>query len=41
LAGNYGIMKNVWLSGRWLSADIITGPNYSMDVMQLDINTRF
>ncbi|MDD4915109.1 MAG: putative porin [Methylococcales bacterium] len=39
--GNYGVMKNVWLSGRWMSADMITGPNYSMDILQLDINTRF
>jgi hypothetical protein len=41
LAGNYGLMKNVWLSGRWMSADMITGPTYSMDIMQLDINTHF
>jgi hypothetical protein len=41
LGGNYGVLKNVWLSGRWMSADVITGPTYSMDIMQLDINTRF
>jgi len=39
--GNYGVMKNVWLTGRWMSADMIAGPAYSMDILQLDINTRF
>lgn len=41
LAGNYGLMKNIWLSGRWMSADVIVGPKYSMDILQLDLNTRF
>ncbi|MGZ4959661.1 MAG: putative porin [Methylomonas sp.] len=41
LGGNYALMKNVWLTGRWLSGDIITGPRFGMDVLQLDINTRF
>lgn len=41
LGGNYGLMKNVWLTGRWLSADIITGPPFGMDVLQVDVNTRF
>ena len=41
LGGNYGLMKNVWLTGRWLSGDVITGPRYGLDVMQLDLNTRF
>jgi hypothetical protein len=41
IGGNYGLMKNVWLTGRWLSADVITGPKYSIDVLQLDLNTRF
>jgi hypothetical protein len=41
IGGNYGLMKNVWLTGRWLSGDVITGPRYGVDVMQLDLNTRF
>lgn len=41
LGGNYGLMKNVWLTGRWLSADVITGPPFGMDVLQVDVNTRF
>ena len=41
LGGNYGLMKNVWLSGRWMAAQMITGPTYNMDILQLDINTHF
>ena len=41
IGGNYGLMKNVWLTGRWLTADIITGPPYGVDVLQVDINTQF
>lgn len=41
VAGSYGLMKNVWMSGRWMSADMITGPKYGMDILQLDLNTRF
>ena len=41
VGGNYGLMKNVWLTGRWLSGNIIAGPQYSVDVMQLDVNTHF
>ncbi|WP_275575131.1 putative porin [Methylocucumis oryzae] len=41
IGGNYGLMKNVWATGRWLSADVISGPKYSNDILQLDVNTRF
>ncbi len=39
--GNYGLMKNVWATGRWLSTDVVSGPRYSNDILQLDLNTRF
>ncbi|MCQ8117443.1 putative porin [Methylomonas rosea] len=41
IGGNYGLMKNVWLTGRWLSADIITGAPLGIDVLQIDVNTQF
>ncbi|NOU23610.1 MAG: hypothetical protein HOO93_17820 [Methyloglobulus sp.] len=41
IGGNYGLMKNLWFTGRWLSTDIITGPTYSNDVLQLDLNAKF
>lgn len=52
--GHYGLMKNVWLTGRWMSGDAIAMPynaiainpalsqnKFSVDVLQLDLNTRF
>ncbi|TAK65343.1 putative porin [Methylobacter sp.] len=41
IGGNYGLVKNVWLTGRWLSGDVITGPRYGVDILQLDVNTHF
>ena len=41
IGGNYGLMKNLWFTGRWLSSDVITGPKYSNDVLQLDVNAKF
>jgi len=41
IGGHYGLMKGVWMTGRWLSADVISGPKYSNDVLQVDLNTRF
>lgn len=41
VGGNYGLMKNVWFTGRWLSSDVITGPKYGIDILQLDLNTKF
>jgi Putative porin len=41
VGANYGLMNGVWLTGRWLSADIISGPPFGIDLLQVDINTRF
>jgi hypothetical protein len=41
IGGNYGLMKNLWFTGRWLSTDVITGPTYGNDVLQLDLNAKF
>lgn len=52
LGANYGIARNTWLSARWLSSDLIDSmvpantatslnTKYSVDVLQLDLNTRF
>ena len=38
---NYGLMKNVWFTGRWLSTDVITGPKFGIDTLQLDLNAKF
>jgi Putative porin len=41
IGGNYGLMKNLWFTGRWLSTDVITGPKYGNDILQLDLNAKF
>ena len=41
VGGNYGLMKNVWLTGRWLSGNMIKGPAFGVDLMQFEINTHF
>ncbi len=41
LAGNLGLAHNTWLSAKWLSADAISGPHFSVDVLQVDLNVRF
>jgi hypothetical protein len=41
LSASYGLARNVWLRGRWLSATEIDGPPLSIDVLQVDLNARF
>ncbi len=52
LGGNYGLAKNTWLSGRWMSSEVIdsmvpaggtstTRTKFSIDTIQVDLNTRF
>ncbi|MFP0197549.1 MULTISPECIES: putative porin [Pseudomonas] len=41
LGGNYGLAKNVYATGRWLSSEAVYGAPFDIDVMQLEINTRF
>jgi hypothetical protein len=41
LGGELGLYKNVWLRGRWLTADEIKGPPLAIDVLQVDVNARF
>ncbi|WP_350024085.1 putative porin [Pseudomonas protegens] len=41
LGGNYGIDKNIYATARYMSASEVYGPRYEVDVMQLELNTRF
>lgn len=41
LEGAFGLYKDVWLRGRWLTSDEISGPPLAIDVFQLDLNARF
>jgi polyhydroxyalkanoate synthesis regulator phasin len=36
-----GLTKNTWLTTRWFSSTEIDGPPLSIDVLQIDWNTRF
>nr|WP_281416933.1 putative porin [Geoanaerobacter pelophilus] len=51
MGGEVGLAKNVWLTGKWMTANEISGQRYpdfpekkeklSIDVFQLDLNARF
>jgi hypothetical protein len=41
LGAGFGIYHNVWLTARWLTADEVSGPPLSIDVLQVDVNARF
>ncbi len=41
LGGTLGLYKNIWLTGRWLTADQIIGPPLAIDTLQLDLNLKF
>lgn len=41
LGGNYGLAKNVSATGRWMSTEAVYGAPFDIDVLQLEINTRF
>lgn len=41
IGGNYGLAKNVFATGRWLSSEAVYGAPFDIDVLQLEINTRF
>jgi hypothetical protein len=41
LGGSVGFSKNSWLTARWLSATEVEGEPFAVDVLQLDVNTKF
>ncbi|MBA3812605.1 MAG: putative porin [Caulobacteraceae bacterium] len=41
VSGSYFFANNTWISGRWLSANQVFGPPLAIDVLQLELNTRF
>jgi hypothetical protein len=41
LGFDIGVSKNAYLRTKWLSSNEIDGPPLSIDVLQLDLNTRF
>ncbi len=41
LGTEFGLMKNTWLTLRWLTADEIEGPPLAIDVLQVDLNASY
>lgn len=41
IGGNLGFSKNAWLTARFMSSQQITGLPFSVDIAQIDVNTRF
>ena len=41
LGGDFGIYKDIWLSGKWITTDELEGPPLAIDVLQMDLNARF
>lgn len=52
LAGSYGLAKNTWVTGRWMSSELInsavpaspttnTRTKYSIDTVQVELNARY
>jgi hypothetical protein len=41
IGADFGLTKNVWISPRWYSTNEISGPKYSIDIFQLDLNGKF
>ena len=36
-----GLFHNIWLRTRWITSDEISGPQFAVDMFQIDINGRF
>ncbi|WP_194792019.1 putative porin [Pseudomonas sp. UFMG81] len=41
LGANYGLEKNIIATARWLSSEAVYGAPFDIDVLQLELNTRF
>ena len=41
IGGNLALSPDVYTGLRWMSADSVSGPAYSIDIIQFDIGTRF
>lgn len=38
---SYFFANNTWVDGRWYSANEVYGPPLAIDILQLELNTRF
>ena len=40
-SASVGLARQLWLQFRYLSSDVIDGPQFSLDTIQLDVNAQF
>ena len=41
VGGNLAVARNTWLTAKWYSTDAVSGPAFSEDTLQVDLNTKF
>lgn len=41
VGGSLALFENTWVTGRWMSANQVSGPPLAIDVLQFDLNTAF
>jgi hypothetical protein len=41
VGGALAVSPNVWFGARWMGADSIAGPQYNVNIIQIDLNARF
>ncbi|MEO8206342.1 MAG: putative porin [Chthoniobacterales bacterium] len=41
VGGALALSSNVWLAAKWMGADSIAGPQYKVNIFQLDIHAKF
>ncbi len=39
--GEFALMRDVWLQTRWISTDEISGPPFTTDTLQVDLNVKY
>lgn len=41
VAGSVALAPNVWIRARWLGSDSIAGPQFNLNIVQIDLNGEF
>jgi hypothetical protein len=41
LAANLGLTNGTWLTTKWISTNAVSGPRFDIDVLQVDLTTKF
>jgi hypothetical protein len=41
LAANLGLTKGTWLTTKWISTNAVSGPRFDVDILQVDLTTKF